>query len=353
VADTARGWLGVGMLAALLSLVITGCGAGSDDSGERADLTLRAQSLTGGPVERSELDRAVAVLEARLHHAGIDGTVTQRPGSQVSVQLDDPLHADRVVELSTSIGLLEFYELESNLVTPSLDDNGFPVATDSLYDLLVGRQSPALEDEVDNWYLFDPDKNVAGGPVATKQLLLPAGTLRVGWRILGTPGKTVVLECGIGEIVCPGVDAVNPTRDYFYLVRYDPPATPELDGGDLQLQGTRQDVDTITGEPIVIIRFADRGAERFAGITHDLAVRGKQASLTLGGGERVTHHFAIVLDREIKSWPSIDWQQYPNGISGTNGAQITGIGDLQEAKDLALVLQTGALPVRFEVVSRG
>ena len=45
-----------------------------------------------------------------------------------------------------------------------------------------------------------------------------------------------------------------------------------------------------------------------------------------------------MLDREIKSWPSIDWEQYPNGIAGTNGVQITGIGDLQEAKDLALVL---------------
>ena len=59
----------------------------------------------------------------------------------------------------------------------------------------------------------------------------------------------------------------------------------------------------------------------------------------------MTQNFAIVLDREIKSWPSIDWEQYPNGISGTNGAQITGIGSLSEAKNLALVLQTGALPV--------
>ena len=54
-----------------------------------------------------------------------------------------------------------------------------------------------------------------------------------------------------------------------------------------------------------------------------------------------------MLDRQIKSWPSIDFEQYPNGIGGTNGAQITGIGDINEAKNLALVLQTGALPVTF------
>jgi SecD/SecF fusion protein len=66
----------------------------------------------------------------------------------------------------------------------------------------------------------------------------------------------------------------------------------------------------------------------------------------------VEQHFAIVLDREIKSWPSIDWEQYPGGISGSNGAQITGLGDLGEAKDLALVLQTGALPVEFRTLDQ-
>ena len=83
-----------------------------------------------------------------------------------------------------------------------------------------------------------------------------------------------------------------------------------------------------------------------ATITREEAERGRRLS-TFSGGQKITQHFAIVLDREIKSWPSIDWEQYPNGISGTNGAQITGIGDTGEAKDLALVLQTGALPVTF------
>ena len=45
-------------------------------------------------------------------------------------------------------------------------------------------------------------------------------------------------------------------------------------------------------------------------------------------------------------------EQYPNGIGGSSGAQITGIGSIQEAKDLALVLQTGALPVEFQTLAR-
>src|SRR5207244_4493032 len=43
---------------------------------------------------------------------------------------------------------------------------------------------------------------------------------------------------------------------------------------------------------------------------------------------------------------------YPNGISGSNGAQITGLGSFGEAKNLALVLQTGALPVNFKQIEQ-
>ena len=46
------------------------------------------------------------------------------------------------------------------------------------------------------------------------------GKLPKGWKIFGVPPKTVVLTCGIGEVVCPGVNVENPTSNYFYLVRY-------------------------------------------------------------------------------------------------------------------------------------
>ncbi len=95
------------------------------------------------------------------------------------------------------------------------------------------------------------------------------------------------------------------------------------------------------------MQFTKEGGKKFAEITRREAQRGKLLSNTIGQGQQIDQHFAIVLDREIKSWPSIDWKQYPGGISGSNGAQITGIGDINEAKNLALVLQTGALPVEF------
>src|SRR5207248_6626547 len=80
-------------------------------------------------------------------------------------------------------------------------------------------------------------------------------------------------------------------------------------------------------------------------ITRAEAVRGQ----TLGQQQS----FAIVLDNQIYSFPTINYQQYPGGIDPTaGGAEITGLQSVSEAKHLALVLQTGALPVKFVTIER-
>jgi preprotein translocase subunit SecD len=68
------------------------------------------------------------------------------------------------------------------------------------------------------------------------------------------------------------------------------------------------------------------GADTFAQVTQDLT--GKQ--------------LAIVLDKRVESAPNVN-----EAIPGGTG-QITGNFSEQEARDLALVLQTGALPVELE-----
>ena len=58
-----------------------------------------------------------------------------------------------------------------------------------------------------------------------------------------------------------------------------------------------------------------------------------------------------MLDDQIRSWPQINFKELPDGISGGR-AQIEGLDSVGEAKDLALVLQTGALPYTFVQVDR-
>ena len=117
-----------------------------------------------------------------------------------------------------------------------------------------------------------------------------------------------------------------------------------MNGTQLKLKGTQQDFDS-NGQPIVTLQFNGKGNKNFHRITREEAIRGRALDRA--------QHFAIVLDNEIRSFPQIDFKQYPDGIDPTGGgAQITGLASLSEAKNLALVLQTGALPVKFVTVER-
>ena len=156
--------------------------------------------------------------------------------------------------------------------------------------------------------------------------------------------------------VCPGdPNGVPPAgQTDYYLFKHgsypnDRYATdgkyPNMDGDQLSLSGTRQDFDPQTGEPVVLMQFNSKGNKIFKQVTKNEAVRGSI--------QQSPQHFAIVLDNEIRSWPQIDYNQNPQGIDPTgNGAQITGLQSLKEAKNLALVLQTGALPVNFITLER-
>src|SRR5262249_52534344 len=140
---------------------------------------------------------------------------------------------------------------------------------------------------------------------------------------------------------------IQPTQTYYYLFKYDPSNPdprkqfPQMTGSDLKLSGTQADIDPNGGGPEVLLAFTGKGGGIFHRITRDEYQRGQAL--------HNAQHFAIVLDGEIKSFPQIDYTDstLSDGIDPVNGARITGIQSLKEAQDLALVLQTGALPVNF------
>jgi SecD/SecF fusion protein len=117
-----------------------------------------------------------------------------------------------------------------------------------------------------------------------------------------------------------------------------------MKGTELKLSGTRADIDQTQG-PVVLMQFTGKGNKAFHQVTKNEATRGSI--------QQADQHFAIVLDNEIRSWPSISYKDLPDGIDPTGtGAQITGLGSFKEASNLALVLQTGALPVNFVPLER-
>jgi SecD/SecF fusion protein len=103
-------------------------------------------------------------------------------------------------------------------------------------------------------------------------------------------------------------------------------------------------VDTQTGSNwSVSIEFRDEGGRQWAQVTGDAACA------EVGSPQR---RVAIVLDEEVISSPEVDPAVECNvGISG-GPTSITGGFTQQEAKDLALLIRAGALPVPVEVVEQ-
>ena len=119
-----------------------------------------------------------------------------------------------------------------------------------------------------------------------------------------------------------------------------------MTGEDLKLSGTRADFDTSLAVPAAR---SSRWSSR-----DEVATSSRRSRAPSGCAEaaRTPQHFAIVLDREIRTFPQIDYtdSSLSGGIGGGR-AQITGLDSIDEAQDIAIV-QTGALPVKFETLDR-
>ncbi|HEY8449411.1 MAG TPA: preprotein translocase subunit SecD, partial [Bacillota bacterium] len=82
------------------------------------------------------------------------------------------------------------------------------------------------------------------------------------------------------------------------------------------------------GDPVVSLQFDDEGTRAFREATERLVGR----------------PIAIVLDGEILTNPTVR-EPIPNGE-----AQISGIGSVEEAQNIAVALSSGALPVELEII---
>ena len=311
------------------------------------EVILKAVPPKGHKLTASDLDRSVSIMRQRVDKLGVSEPEIRKEGTnEIVIQLPgvhDPAKAAAIIGKTAQ---LELYDLETDLTGPSIDAQGNAIPTARLFDLLAGQQAKAKQGTPEAWYLFDARKRLRAGPAQTRAGLFTRArpTLPKGWKVFAVPQNTTVITCGQTEVVCPGLNAA-PLQTYYYLFKRNlAKGIPEMTGADLKLSGTRQDFDPTTNEPVVLMQFTGKGGKKFHDITRAEATRGR-----LRGA---LQHFAIVLDGELKSFPSIDYSQYPDGIDPINGAQITGIRSVGEAKDLALVLQTGALPVNFVQAER-
>jgi SecD/SecF fusion protein len=327
------------------------------------EVILQAKAPKGRTITQEDLDRSIEIMRSRIDKIGVAEPVITRQGqSQIAVELAGVHNSARAAEIVGQTAQLQMYDLQGDALPPSNTANGQIVPSRQLLPLLRSQEKLAEKGTPTAWYLYSNKGKKIGGPSDSKEALVRqvGGTAPEGSKFYAVPEGRTILSCTDNATVCPGAGPPAPGATYYYLFKYQPTdkqhPIPELTGSDLKGEGTRQDFGQ-GNQPIVTLEFTNKGGDKFHEITRLLSQRGlQQATLNNAQGaarEQYKQSFAIVLDGEIRSYPSIDFDDpsLRDGISGGR-AEITGLDSIQEAKDLALVLQTGALPVEFDQVAR-
>jgi SecD/SecF fusion protein len=321
-------------------------------------------------------------MRKRVDQLGVSEPEIQRTGAaEIDVSLPDVSSAGRAQEQVGKTAQLFFYDWEPNVIgkegkpAPSEPSaTGGPEPASSRYGLseyqavLRALKRPAIIRSNDTtyskgctpaqvngciygqWYLLAPKtEKVLRGPENVQANLYadgykpPAGTQVRVVRV--NPGT--ILARAHPEEFDGKVTKAEPNS--WYVLNDD----PVLEGSDIT--NPQQSFDSEgggNGQPNVTFGFTSHGKTVFEKVTKEIAKRGENSQLPGVSKANALQHFAIVLDEQVITAPSIDYTEYPNGIDASTGSQISGGFTLTSAQNLADELQSGALPIKLELISQ-
>ena len=327
------------------------------------ELVYEVKPRAGQPQPTTDtLARTIDVMRERVDQLGVAEPEIQQSGKeQINVALPDVSNLQEAIRQVGTVAQMAFYDWEPNVIGPDGKPDptnpavtggqaaGDPSAGLPLYEaLLRAEKRPAK---------VEPDNSRDGN--------LYFAVDRKAKRVYGLGEETIAeARQNAPRAVREKVDIITVKADTV-LVRAQKPADgPEPNSwyvlqDDVALEGKEikdpeQNFDQGaggSGSPIVTFNFTDKGRETWQRITKQIAERGSESVGILQTREQALQHFAIVLDNELVSSPTIDFQQYPEGIDASNGSQIEGGFTIQTAQELANILKTGALPVQLELIS--
>jgi SecD/SecF fusion protein len=347
------------------------------------ELVYQGKPTSQSKVDSESLDRAINIMRKRVDQLGVSQPEIQRSGGdEIDVALPDVSNASRAQDEVGKTAQLYFYDWEPNVVGPSgrpapteLTVTGGPRAGEAQFGLpqytavlraaarppVLRRNSTTLAPGCTpqqvggciygTWYLLDTKhEQVLRGPEETEQNLYadnykpPAGATVKAVRV--NPG-TVIVQARPVENSSGKITQQSPNS---YYVLND---NPVLTGGEItNPQQSFDEGSGGTGAPNVTFGFTSHGRSVFQQVTKEIAHRGQEAQLPGVPKEAAQQHFAVVLDGQLITNPSIDYTKYPEGIDTTNGSQISGGFTITSAQNLANELQSGALPIKLSLISR-
>ena len=309
------------------------------------------------------IDRVLEILQNRIDQFGVAEPTIQKQGTQrIIVELAGVQNSERARALLESTALLEFY-----LVKDITTTNDFMIKVDQILkkDKSISKAAKEIEPVADQEEsdssndkavsvseLFGADESSSknDSAIVDQDMFTErpfSSLLRNLGNSIGVPEKNVFTVrkliaksevrdrlASIGANFLFGHKAEEyvlndgSVESMYSLYLVDDQA--ELTGGvveeakaNLGPQGT-----TSAGQPIVNLSMNSDGSRKWAIMT----------------GSNVGRRVAIVLDNKVHMAPNIREK-----ISG-GGTLIEGFANIDEAKDIAIVLRAGALPAPVEII---
>jgi len=344
-------------------------------------LVYQAKPTAQSKVDADSLNRAIDIMRKRVDQIGVAQPEIQRSGAdEINVALPNVTDVKRAEQEVGKTAQLFFYDWEPNVIGPE----GKPAPSEQTVTgganagssnfglpeyqavLRAEKRAPILRNTdttwskgctpaqaggciYGSWYLLEAKhEKVLRGPEETEKSLTseykpPAGAKVKAVRV--NPGTVLVrsrpVESKAGKVT-------NRNPNSWYVLNDN----PVLTGADVK--NPTQSFDEGgggTGAPNVTFGFTGHGKSVFQNVTKEIAHRGQEAQLPGVGREAAQQHFAVVLDDQLITTPSIDYTKYPEGIDANTGSQISGGFTISSAQELAQELQSGALPIKLELIS--
>ena len=280
-------------------------------------------------------DQTFSVLRKRIDKFGVaQPNLEMVQGGRILVELPGVKEKERVEDLLKSTAQLEFWEVYQDFNNGMTIGNLFLQAIES-----VAAEAETAKDSADI--------------VSIRSKIKDHGGLVIGFfseADTGLVGKYLPLiaaKVGIEDVVYYWGISEREHGNAFPLVplkKRDAELGPCLSGKTLEKEGedskivrdARQDVDE-HNRVIVEMSMEGAAANKWRDIT--------KAAIEKRNKTSQNTNIAIVLDETVYSYPTIQ-SEIPNGRS-----QITGSFTVEEAKDLATVLNSGNLDVGVNIVA--
>ena len=337
------------------------------------DYGAKAEDILNSIREQADdaINRVLEILQNRVDQFGVSEPTIQKQGNRrIIVELAGIQDSERARALLQSTAQLEFFLVKSPEVTNDIlsqidkavkgdeelealaaavggeqaqtEDGELAVSNDQTISIseLFGEDGLSSEDAESGDTAVVVDQNIfQERPFSSmlralgNNIAVPEKNLYAIKKIINKPEVQDKLDLGNGRFLfAPEAESftTNTGLDeplvYMYYLEHD----ADLTGGVIEEANATiggQGVSAV-GHPIVLLDMNSEGARTWSRIT----------------GANIGRRIAIVLDKKVHMAPSIRTK-----ISD-GGTMIEGFANMDEAKDIAIVLRAGALPAPVKII---